>query len=461
MIVRLELVGENISEICLPFCRFDFDFGFPFGTNDLAKIKKFPLDNVLEKIVIEQSGGLSELSMSDHGANIHFATKFGSYDYFMQKQNVRNIKHHSIPEISQHESISFVLRKSVQRGLALAHLKDQSADTEPIVKEIFNLSKKALPKGDHKRLMTAFMDSTKNIQFILSNKDKYEEKINKHLRKIQDVMRSPIEINAEKSFLQVLCIGAFALLGGGAVAYLAGPGLLYIGCVKTIKVGGAVAAGVAGSVGSGYAANKFFTEAITDRNYVLVLKWITAELFKVYSVNNSKELQEVSDLINDDSIYSNEKALLLMFDKEKGIENFNGRGIEKIAEKSKCDLLKRIDCIEIAHKIRNILATQCFIGLVGLQNSGKTTLLTKIWGFNESTGLFMHTDVPFLHQITSKVHIMDFPGSNSLDYHKKTFSICGAMNNIIIVLLPFSGDVSEVISNELEKVFEVRNDFNQ
>ena len=462
MILRLALEGENISEISLSFCCFDF--GFPFGIEDLAKIKKIPLGNVLEKIVIEQPVRLSDLSISDHGANIHIATKFGSCDFVLPRQNVRNIKLQSISQISKHESISLVIKKSVQRGMALAQLKEQTAVTEPIVTEILSLSEKSLPRKDHAKLLSTFMDSTKKIQFILSNKDEYE-KISELCSKIEDFMRSPIEINAEKSWLQVLGIGALTVVGGGAVTYLAGPGLLLIGAVEAVNVGGAVAAGVAGSAGSGYVANRFFTEAMADRNYVQVLKWITAELFRVYSVNmktvDPKKLQEVSDLRNDDSIYSNEKALLLMFDKEKGIENFNGSGIEKSTEKSKCDLLKRIDCIEIVHKIRNILATQCFIGLVGLQDSGKTTLLNKIWGFHGSTGLFTHTDVPVLHQISSKVHIIDFPGSNSLDYHAKTFSICGAMNNMIIVLVPFSGDISDIVSNEVAKVFEVRIDFNQ
>jgi hypothetical protein len=34
-----------------------------------------------------------------------------------------------------------------------------------------------------------------------------------------------------------------------------------------------------------------------------------------------------------------------------------------------------------------------------------------------------------------------FSGSNSLDNHAKTFSICGAMNNMIILVIPFTGDV--------------------
>ena len=53
------------------------------------------------------------------------------------------------------------------------------------------------------------------------------------------------------------------------------------------------------------------------------------------------------------------------------------------------------------------------------------------------------------------MNVIDFPGSNSLDYHAKTFSICGAMNNLIIVILPFTGDVSALVSEEVAKVFQV------
>ena len=114
----------------------------------------------------------------------------------------------------------------------------------------------------------------------------------------------------------------------------------------------------------------------------------------------------------------------------------------------------------------------------------------KVWGLHGKTGLFAHTDVPVMHRITSKVtintfnifeilvilpqkiallpfntcvlntlliqvNVIDFPGSNSLDYHAKTFSICGAMNNLIIVILPFTGDVSALVSEEVAKVFQV------
>jgi len=46
---------------------------------------------------------------------------------------------------------------------------------------------------------------------------------------VEDYMRSPLKIDAEKSLLKKLSIGALAVLGGGAFAYMAGPGLLVIG----------------------------------------------------------------------------------------------------------------------------------------------------------------------------------------------------------------------------------------
>ena len=60
-----------------------------------------------------------------------------------------------------------------------------------------------------------------------------------------------------------------------------------------------------------------------------------------------------------------------------------------------------------------------------------------------------------MYEISRRLYVVDFPGSNSLDYHAKTFSICGAMNNMIILILPFTGDVSQIISEEVAQVFSV------
>jgi hypothetical protein len=39
------------------------------------------------------------------------------------------------------------------------------------------------------------------------------------------------------------------------------------------------------------------------------------------------------------------------------------------------------------------------------------------------------------YQMDERVYVVDFPGSNSLDECSKTFSICGAMNNMILVII--------------------------
>ena len=99
--------------------------------------------------------------------------------------------------------------------------------------------------------------------------------------------------------------------------------------------------------------------------------------------------QEVSDLRDDGSIFSNEKALVLLSDKEHvaELENeassdfsmFHGSSLSGCTDISKLTVTKRIKAIQKIHKIRQIFAQQCFIGIVGIQDAGKTTLLKKVY----------------------------------------------------------------------------------
>ena len=69
MILRLVVIGENIFEICLSQCLFEF--GFPFGQvalsrkrlklcrcvqADMAAVKRIPLGEKGEKVVVEVVG---------------------------------------------------------------------------------------------------------------------------------------------------------------------------------------------------------------------------------------------------------------------------------------------------------------------------------------------------------------------------------------------------------------------
>ena len=96
----------------------------------------------------------------------------------------------------------------------------------------------------------------------------------------------------------------------------------------------------------------------------------------------------MSDLRDDGSIFSNEKALVLLSEKveDETPENepcneyslFDGSSLSGCTDVSKHTVVKRIQAIQQIHKIREIFAQQCFIGIVGIQDAGKTTLLKKV-----------------------------------------------------------------------------------
>ena len=247
-----------------------------------------------------------------------------------------------------------------------------------------------------------------------------------------------------------------ASVAAGTVAgLLAGPGLAWIGVSSLTSHGIAIAGGALGALSMGATATTLMNEKLTESNYKNALKWILQELFR--SKENTLDgatKTKVNDLIDKDDTYSQEKATLLLGTDDL-LKSFKNCSIEKCTEYSKDEVRKRVITIKSIHRIREIFSQQCFIGIVGLQDAGKTTLVKKIWGAGGKTGYFSHADRPKLDQVTEKFLVIDFPGSNSLDYHSKTFSICGAMNSMVVVVIPYSGDISEIHSQEIAKVYGV------
>ena len=86
---------------------------------------------------------------------------------------------------------------------------------------------------------------------------------------------------------------------------------------------------------------------------------LVSVFLKIWLVNyylqekkESKKFQELSDLRLDEKTYSLEKALLLMYDRSKGLDNFKGRILSECREKSQRELLARIESIQAIHDIR-------------------------------------------------------------------------------------------------------------
>ena len=458
-LLKLSLTGKYLHGIILEQCQFDFSFPFLKNKNCI-ELKKIPLGENIERLLLIGQMPDTTIAISDYGVRVLLVTQFGEVQTFIRLENVRNVVIENVKQIAENDSVSLVIRRAIQRGMALMKIKSDSNNNaryespEPIIKEINELGSIALGSDIMKKKENEiFRDLVNNFCFVLSNEEAFC-KVKKFCDEIEGYIRSPLHIEVAWTTLQKMAIAASVAVGAVA-GLLVGPGLALIGVSSLTSQGIAIAGGALGALSMGATATTLMNEKLTESNYKNALKWILQELFRA----KEKTLDEatktkLNDLIDKNDTYSQEKATLLLASDDL-LNSFKNCSIEKCTEYSKDEVRKRVKTIRSIHKIREIFSRQCFIGIVGLQDAGKTTLVKKIWGVGGKTGYFSHTDGPKLYQVTEKLLVMDFPGSNSLDYHSKTFSICGAMNNMVIVVIPYSGDISEIHSQEIAKVYGI------
>ena len=458
-LLKLSLTGKYLHGIILEQCQFDFSFPFLKNKNCI-ELKKIPLGENIERLLLIGQMPDTTIAISDYGVRVLLVTQFGEVQTFIRRENVRNVVIENVKQIAENDSVSLVIRRAIQRGMALMKIKSDSNNNaryespEPIIKEINELGSIALGSDIMKKKENEiFRDLVNNFCFVLSNEEAFC-KVKKFCDEIEGYIRSPLHIEVAWTTLQKMAIAASVAVGAVA-GLLVGPGLALIGVSSLTSQGIAIAGGALGALSMGATATTLMNEKLTESNYKNALKWILQELFRA----KEKTLDEatktkLNDLIDKNDTYSQEKATLLLASDDL-LNSFKNCSIEKCTEYSKDEVRKRVKTIRSIHKIREIFSRQCFIGIVGLQDAGKTTLVKKIWGVGGKTGYFSHTDGPKLYQVTEKLLVMDFPGSNSLDYHSKTFSICGAMNNMVIVVIPYSGDISEIHSQEIARVYGI------
>ena len=458
-VLKLSLTGKYLHGVVLELCQFDFSFPF-LGNKNCIELKKIPLGENIERLLLIGQMPDTAIAISDYGVRVLLVTQFGEVQTFIRRENVRNVVIDSVKQIAENDSVSLVVRRAIQRGMALMKIKNDSDHNarydsrEPIIKEINELGSIALGNDIMKKKENEmFHDLANNFYFVLSNEEAFC-KVKVFCDEIEGYIRSPLHIEVTWTTRQKMAIAASVAVGAVA-GLLAGPGLALIGVSSLTSLGIAIAGGALGALSMGATATTLMNEKLTESNYKNALKWILQEPFRAKE-NSLDEATKtnLNDLIDKDDTYSQEKATLLLATDDL-LKSFKNCSIEKCTEYSKDEVRKRVKTIRSIHKIREIFSQQCFIGIVGLQDAGKTTLVKKIWGVGGKTGYFSHTDGPKLYQVTQKLLVIDFPGSNSLDYHSKTFSICGAMNNMVIVVIPYSGDISEIHSQEIAKVYGV------
>ena len=139
-----------------------------------------------------------------------------------------------------------------------------------------------------------------------------------------------------------------------------------------------------------------------------------------------------------------ERMISILLAKNESVSLFDGGLLEHCPSATKNRLLKKLKKIKAVSDLRETISNQCLIGILGPQNSGKTTLINKAWSLNGNAGRRIHTTTIEVYPILqSDIYVVDYPGTNSLDSYAKSFSKCGAMNNIIVVITPDNGDIDE------------------
>ena len=459
--LKLSFTGKNLFDVVLDLCQFNFSFP---NKMEKVKIKKVSIGENIERLVIEEETEHKSIAMSEHGINLLLVTQFGECEKILQRENLRNFVVESVHQIAENDSVSLIVRRAIERGMALKTMKMESGSTgsEEIINEIIQLGTVAIGEDEMMKIEAdMFTENRKNIHFVLSNEG-FFQRVKDFCNKIEEYIRSPLHIEAELNNFQMIAVGSSVVTGAAVAGWIASSSLALIGlatatgaATATATGGLVLTGGAVGAITAGATASSLINERLTDSNYKVALNFIAEELFKAqqkYLDGTSKA--EITDLLDQESILPKEKALIRLAPNNT-LESFGDCIISKSKKESKVEVMKRIKTIRSVHRIREIFSQQCFIGVVGSQDAGKTTLIRKIWNVGGKSGYFSHTEVPKLYQITQKLLVVDFPGSNSLDYHSKRFSICGSMNNIVIVVIPFSGDVSQIDSQEIAKVFGV------
>ena len=413
--LKLSFTGKNIYDVVLNLCKFHFSF--PFAKNkENVKIQKSSIRENIERLVAQEEMKNSTIQIADHGIMLVLVTQFGECEEILRPENVGDIVVESVQQIAGSDSVSLVVRRAIQRGMALKKIKKEGGCNifEQIIDEIIQLGTVVIGKNEKKKKETEiFTEYVENFHFVFSNEESFK-KVKDFSGKIEEYFTTPLRIEAKWITLQA----AGVLVVGGAAA----PGLIIIGALEVTAVELACT-GSAVALSQGVLNSSLINDHLTESNYRSVLNFIVQEVFKAQQKSLTDAAKaEITDLLDQEDIFSKEKALMKLAPKYR-LNSFENCSNGEFMMENKEEIMKRIKAIQIIHRIREIFSQQCFIGVVGLQDAGKRTLIKKIWNVGGKSGYFSHTDVPKLYQITQKVLVVDFPGSNSLDYHAKTFSV--------------------------------------
>ena len=160
-------------------------------------------------------------------------------------------------------------------------------------------------------------------------------------------------------------------------------------------------------------------------------------------------LKKIKDKRNNQKIVLYEK-MLLQLNRESWL-HLRLRNRDHSEEQNTLTIYQTIS------SIREIYSKQFFVGFVGPQNAGKSTLLNKLFDTKAGTGYRKHTTEMTTYTVADNVFAIDFPGSNSLDIeHKKFFSEYGQLANLFVVVNQYNGSVDQTLVENVKAAYSMR-----
>ena len=370
-------------------------------------------------------------SSANMGFSICIRTAFGEASSWVHRIAISNLQ--TLKTLTKSEPVSIIIRKCLQRCMSLYSVT-QSMKTEETLNIITNLIESLDTQNENKNLKNKWDELREegNFSKALSNKQLFEQTM-----EVCKVIES--QISDGERLQQSLHQSKYDWR----------PFVKKLGRHKVI-------------------------DALIDKILIWMFDWSVIDKVEVDYVNMlvyvigkadaqfcQMNLPPLDSYINDRKTYELEEiAIIDVLPRLREAKALNQKkllqGFHKQRAKHKKSVLEhQLEVVSAVHELRSTLFDTCYVGVVGLQNCGKSTLINKIWNVGAPSGHTTKTKKVTVYKITEKFHVVDYPGSQGIDHHTTMFAQCGIINNLIIVVLRYDGEVDNTLLKEVETTLAV------